>query len=312
MKFKRASTAFAAMIVIIAAGACNSDLFKAKNVPVITGISADTYEVNPGDSVKIRVSVQNPDDEALQYHWSSDGGQFVPPVNQPEVLWIAPGEGGDYKVTVKVSNADGDSDPASEYVHVRIRQAPEIVALSLSALLVDPGDTLTAAAELKEMDDPTLEYHWSADGGQFLAPADGPLVHWKAPSVGGTYEIRLMVSNDKKESEPAAQQVTVRSYSAPYVRIITPADGDIWRQYSTIDITAEADHQNGVETVSLYVNDDLKSTLDGNDSGDYQFSCLLDEPAGVQTIRIDAVAKITGITGSDSVRIRVEGIVIGK
>lgn len=291
---------------------CDSDLFKAKEVPIITGMTAEQYEVNPGDTVKISVSVKDSDDESLQYKWSADGGQFVPPVNCPEVYWIAPEDGGDYWLTVKVSNLDGDSDPRSEKIYVRIKEAPVIQSLNLSANEVDPGDTIKITVQLKDMEDPTLVYNWTADGGQFLAPGNEPAVFWKAPAVGGEYHIELIVSNNKKQSAPESRTITVRSYAAPFVEIVSPVDGSLFIQYTTIQIQAIANHQNGIETVRLYINDQFQSEIEGKSTEDYQFTYSLSGPEGVNKIRADAVAKLTGVIGSDSVQVRVEGVILGK
>jgi len=299
------------LFVLIMSG-CDSSLFKAKEVPVITDLTADVYEVNPGDTVQVTVSVEKRDDPALQYKWTANGGQFIPPVNQPKVFWKAPQEGGDYRLTVVVSNADGDSEPHSEVIVVRSKEAPEILSIQLDAYEVDPGDTVRISVTLKDMDDPTLDFQWTADGGQFLPPANQAEVYWKAPAVGGGYEIGLVVSNNKKQSEPRSLTVTVRSYAAPYVEITAPADGDVFLQYEALEVSAVANHQNGIESVLLYVNDILQTRQNGGDSENYQLSCELNGPEGLNEIRVEAVARITEITGSDAVQVRVEGIVLGK
>ena len=144
-----------ACLYIIGSG-CNSDLFKLKVVPVITDLSADQYEVDPGDTIRVVVTVD--DDSALQYHWTATGGQFLPPMNQPAVLWIAPAEGGTYRLTVTVSNGDGDSDPSSEYINVRMKEPPKILSVECSAYTVDPGDTVDVSATLTNSADPGLDY----------------------------------------------------------------------------------------------------------------------------------------------------------
>lgn len=291
---------------------CDSDFFKTKEVPVITDLSADLYEVDPGDTVCVTVVVDDQNDEALQYEWSANGGQFIPPMNQPQVLWKAPENGGNYKITVVVSNVDGESDPCSEVIYVRDKEPPEILFMEFEAYEVDPGDTIQISVTLKDMEDPTLEYHWTADGGQFLAPANQAVIRWKAPAVGGEYQITLAVSNNKKQSEPRSETVVVRSFAAPYVEITAPEEDGVFRQYDTIGITAIANHQNGIESVSLYLNETLVSTCNGRDEETYSFSCELTGPEGVSVLRVEAVANITGIIGSDERNIRVEGIILGK
>jgi hypothetical protein len=233
-----------ACLCIINSG-CDSNLFKLKVVPVITDLSAEQYEVDPGDTIQVVVTVEEQDD-ALQYHWTSTGGQFVPPVNQPVVQWIAPGEGGTYRLTVTVSNADGESDPSSEYINVRIQEPPKILSVECSAYTVDPGDTVDVSATLTNASDPGLDYQWTAEGGNFLPPVNQPQVQWKAPAVGGVYRITLTVARNDKVSDPYSQSITVRSFAAPYVEITTPADNSVFLQYSQIEVVVQANHQNGI------------------------------------------------------------------
>jgi len=291
---------------------CDSDLFKSKEVPVITDLSADLYEVDPGDTVHVSVAVENENGEALQYKWAADGGQFVPPVNQPQVLWIAPGDSGDYRLTVVVSNADGDSDPYSETIHVRDVEPPIILSLEFEAYVVDPGETVRISAILKEVEDATLDFQWTADGGQFLEHDNQSVVWWKAPAVGGEYQISLTVFNNQKQSAPQSGKVNVRSFAEPFVEITAPVQDEVFRQYDTIDIIANANHQNGIECVRLYLNEVEIDTLSGGNTEIYEFQCELSGTAGKNTIRVEAEANITGITGSDIIEIRVEGIVLGK
>ncbi|MBN1782341.1 hypothetical protein JW948_14500 [bacterium] len=291
---------------------CSSDIFKSKEVPVITDFQASRYEVDPGDTVQVSVSVKDSKDASLQYKWSATGGQFIPPVNQPQILWKAPDEGGDYTLTVRVSNADGDSDPHSEIIHVRIKEAPEILSVTFSAREVDPGDTVEISVLLRDMTDPTLDFIWETDGGQFLAPFNLPTVLWKAPAVGGEYTISLTVANDKKTSDPFAETMTVRSYAAPFVQIGEPAQNAVFIQYSTVQVAVTANHQNGIAWVSIYVNDNLQSEMNGKADEHYLFQCELNGPPGITDIRAEAVARTTGVIGSDRIQVRVEGILLGK
>jgi hypothetical protein len=290
---------------------CDSDLFKLKVVPVITDLSAEQYEVDPGDTIQVAVTVED-QDEALQYHWTSTGGQFIPPMNQPIVQWIAPDEGGTYRITVTVSNGDGESDPSSEYINVRIQEPPKILSVECSAYTVDPGDTVDVSATLTNASDPGLDYQWTAEGGNFLPPVNQPQVQWKAPAVGGVYRITLTVANNDKVSDPFSQSITVRSFAAPYVEIITPADNSVFLQYSQIELAVQANHQNGIESVSLYLDETFISRVNGTASEEYRFTFQINEPAGIHILRIEAVASTTGVIGADEVAVRVEGVVLGK
>jgi hypothetical protein len=186
-----------------------------------------------------------------------------------------------------------------------------IDSLELNAYEVDPGDTLTAKVSVTGSQNQTLQYTWTADGGQFIPPIDRPQVQWKAPAVGGMYQIGVTVSNGEK-SASRSLNVTVRSLTNPDVKISSPTNGEYFVQYSTLSVTARARHDNGIARVDLYVNRNLKATLNGRTSEEYAFTCTLDEPSGPAVVKVEAVANVTQKVGRDSVKVWIEGIVLGK
>jgi hypothetical protein len=190
-------------------------------------------------------------------------------------------------------------------------KAPEITALNLDFYEVNPADTVTATVMVKDQGDQGLIYEWTADNGQFLAPLDGPQIKWKAPAVGGSYRITIKVSNDEKSSSKF-QTVTVRSLVDPSVEILAPAEGSYWVQHTTLTINARARHENGIARVELYINNNLKATVNGHRSEDYTLASSLDEPSGPAVVKVAAVANVTNRAGGDSTAIFIEGVVLGK
>ena len=190
-------------------------------------------------------------------------------------------------------------------------KAPEITGLELDRYEVDAGDTVTMTVLVTDSKDPSLHYEWTADNGRFIPPLDKPQVKWKAPVAGGIYTISVKVSNEDK-SASRTQNVTVRSFAIPDVKIIEPGDGSHWVQYSTLSVTAHARHENGIARVDLFVNNHLKATLNGHPADGYAFTCDLNEPSGQAVVKIEATANVTGMAGKDSVSISIEGIVQGK
>jgi hypothetical protein len=186
-----------------------------------------------------------------------------------------------------------------------------IGSLELDAYEVDPGDTVTARVSVNDSQNQTLNYEWTSDGGRFIPPLDKPQVQWKAPAVGGMYRIGVTVSNGEKTASRSLN-VTVRSLTNPDVKILTPAKGEYFVQYATLSVTARARHDNGIARVDLYVNRDLKATLNGRASEEYAFTCTLDEPSGPAVVKVEAVANVTQKAGRDSVSVWIEGIVPGK
>lgn len=193
----------------------------------------------------------------------------------------------------------------------KISKAPDIEAMDFSAYTVDPGDTVQITVRVSE-DDDALHYEWSANGGDFVPPTDRAEVFWVAPLVGGQYRITVEVSNNEK-SDKKTQTITVRSYTKPIVEILAPQNGDYLVQYSELMIQVFAQHQNGISHLDFFINDTLKSTINGQlISTDYSFTYELSDSPGSAEMKIKAFANITGIVGLDSIQVFIEGIVLGK
>lgn len=173
----------------------------------------------------------------------------------------------------------------------------------------DPGDTLTVVVIATNPEQGALSYRWSAGGGTLIQPVNRDTVRWVAPNAGGFYTIGVSVSNTAED--PAEAEVTIQVFSqeAPAVQITAPRNGDDLIQFSTITITAGAFHVNGLQSITLWVNDSLRASrppLPG--SGSYAFDLYLDLPGGPNTLRVEATANGTGLTGSDAVTVTIEEI----
>lgn len=171
------------------------------------------------------------------------------------------------------------------------------------------GDTVTIIVLASNPEEGPLSYAWSASGGELLLPRDREQVKWVAPAVGGLYNIAVKVSNTKGKSAADTIEIQVISPEAPLVEILSPRQGDFLVQFSEITISARAFHVNGLQTVSLLVNDTLKITRPyqpGNDI--YNFNYLLNLPGGPNMFRVEAVARLSGTVGSDEVRVIIEVI----
>jgi hypothetical protein len=188
---------------------------------------------------------------------------------------------------------------------------PEISSLTLDRYEVDPGDTVTVVVTVRDSKNKALAYGWTASGGQILLPSDQATARWKAPSTGGSYRIKVTVAEGEK-SASRTTDVTVRSLVLPDVMILSPQAGAYVIQHDSLSVTARARHDNGIERVRLFINGDLKKTADGGSGENYSFICMVDEPSGGATVRVEAVARVTHLTRSDSVRITIEGLVPGK
>jgi len=108
---------------------CDSNIFDLPKEPVIESLESSRFIVDPGDTVHFSVSAKNPNKGTLQYEWLANGGQFLPPFDQPEIDWKSPVVGGLFQITVKVSNAKKSSS-RSEQITVRSYVNPYVQILS--------------------------------------------------------------------------------------------------------------------------------------------------------------------------------------
>ncbi|NIR63282.1 MAG: hypothetical protein GWN00_07465, partial [Aliifodinibius sp.] len=174
---------------------------------------------------------------------------------------------------------------------------------------VNPGDTVTIVVVATNPEEGPLTYRWTATAGEMLLPSDRDTVHWVAPVNGGRYKIEVEVSNLKDKSSEDEVEIEVISQTAPFVQITFPTEGAFLVQFSNIIVSASAFHANGLQSVGLVINDSLITTQGPNAGGNtYQFNYRLDLPAGQNELKVEAVANITGNTGSDEITINVEGI----
>ena len=192
-------------------------------------------------------------------------------------------------------------------------EAPKIDQMVANHYTVNPGDTVTVTVEAENPEDGPLEYEWAHEGGELIPPTDKSEVKWKVPSQGGTYEISVKVSNEKK-SKSKSLEITVRSFTIPYIEIISPEQDEPVTQYTLMTIEAMAQHANGISSVHLYINDSVQpvQSLSGHSSDEYNFYYTLNDSPGPAEIKIQAIANVTGVTGEDSVSITIEGIIPGK
>jgi hypothetical protein len=188
---------------------------------------------------------------------------------------------------------------------------PQINSLTLDRYEVDAGDTVTAAVSVRNARDKALTYGWTASGGFFILPSDQSTVRWKSPSTGGSYSISVTVSEEDR-SASRSTDVTVRSLVLPDVLILSPQAGAYVVQHDSLEVRARARHDNGLDRVRLFINGGLKKTVDGGSGEVYTFVCPVEEPAGEAIVRVEAVARVSLLTKSDSIRVFIEGVVPGK
>ncbi|HED09277.1 MAG TPA: hypothetical protein ENJ10_01180 [Caldithrix abyssi] len=191
-------------------------------------------------------------------------------------------------------------------------EAPVISAMEFSDSQLLPLDTLLAVARVSDDNPAQLSYEWRATGGSFIPPTDKDSVYWIAPLSGGNYTLTLKAANNFKSSEKS-KSVLVVNPGRPVVSIESPRGGSIYVQTEPIALKVKAYHDNGLSYVRVLLNGRERVRSGARSDNIYQFSLATDSLSGDYWLTVEAeVFGQAGNAGRDSVRVRVEGIILGK
>jgi tRNA A-37 threonylcarbamoyl transferase component Bud32 len=177
--------------------------------PVITSLTAVTNTATPGGKVQIECVATDPQNQAITFQWTSDGGSFVNPSGNV-VEWVAPAQTGTYNITATVANPKNVTAKQSLSISVSGARGPKIDSVVVRPDAVAPGKTAEVTCTASLPDGGTLDsssYSWSADGGQIVG--FGSKVTYAAPAQPGTYHIKVSVSDGKGGQADGAANVTV-------------------------------------------------------------------------------------------------------
>lgn len=191
------------------------------------------------------------------------------------------------------------------------RNAPVIDLIDISPNRVNPYDTVYATVNATNPEEGSLAFQWSVspERGTFLDPADSRSIRWIAPTSGGDYVFKVVVSNSYKSTDRSGT-VRVIEGGDPLVRILSPQDDDYFIQTQEIEIVADAVHNNGIQKVQLYVGDVFIGEQSGLTSNTYLFTFIPDSSyLGLTEIKVHAIANYTHTEGADSIEVMIEGIV---
>jgi len=192
--------------------------------------------------------------------------------------------------------------------------APEVskIFTSLPSSQIFAGDSAKFWVEASNPGEGGLSYDWDKSAGVFLSAPDQDTVMWRAPFQGNPQTIiEVNVANNNK-SVTKSRPIEVVSLDIPVVNIVYPRELAYLIQYETVDLEAEAYHDNGISHVEFFVNDSSLGILDGNTSNLYIKSWLNQAPAGSAEIKVTAVARSAATEGSDKVVVNIEGVIPGK
>ncbi len=192
--------------------------------------------VDPGETVTLVVSAQDPEGDALSYAWSQRQGPRVALLHSegPRVSFTAPEDGQDAELVFEVIVTDTyeGQDEGDDKVTVEGNEPPVLEPLSDQE--VDSGETVKLQATAYDPDGDELTYAWQQDSGPRvpLNPSDQSELSFKAPTVQDKTELVLMLSVSDAHSTVSRRAVI---QVKPMLRnsIVLPSGADT--QHSQFD-----------------------------------------------------------------------------
>jgi outer membrane protein OmpA-like peptidoglycan-associated protein len=156
----------------------------------------------------LQVSAADPEDGALEYSWSIDGGIES---SQPSFQFDSQGRSpGTHTVRVVVTDVDGMSADCN--FDINIEQAPNrdpVVTLNLDKMEVYAADTVTARAEASDPDDDPLTYSWTVDGQSQMETS--PEIQITTEGLaGGSHTVAVTVQDERDGTATEFQSFSIR------------------------------------------------------------------------------------------------------
>ncbi len=256
--------------------------------------------IDAGSAVEFVGSGNDPEDgQAILYHWTF-GGAFAD-ANTASPGFKTFNNPGVYDITLRVSDAQGLSDPVLERRRIRVRDsnatAPQATISSPSATTVNivAGDSVSFLGSASGSG--TLMYHWSFDGGAADSMVQNPgVVVFEEP---GTYRVSLLVKNEQglRQTNPPTRTIVVApqtgsvSTQAPDGEITTPASDVTISVGQTLRFAATgSDADNDFPLVYRWDYNGAAPSTQGQEPGNLTFTA-----AGTYRIRM-TVTDSTGAT----------------
>lgn len=190
--------------------------------PVINSLEADKTLVLPSETVNIECNATSIAGGNLTYNWSASGGVMRARASGESGGWTAPGESGNYTVTVNVTDEYGDEATGSIIITVRTNSHPIITNLTVCEDWEDwvvPSGNCQLECQAEDPDNDQLTYKWEAEGGNITG--EGSIANWTAPQQPGSYNITVLVEDSMGGMSTASVTIDVGVNHPPVIESLT-------------------------------------------------------------------------------------------
>lgn len=284
--------------LVLVTGACNGET--GNQSPVVSSLGTDVDSITTGSSVTVTCMASDPDGDSLYYDWSCSGGTLSG--SGYAVTWKAPGAGGDYNVSVKVSDSHGAEVEESCEINVVSGQAnrpPVIESLSMSPNSVEPQRNGIVTCVASDPDGDPLTYEWWTELGRI--EGEGNVVTYVGARYVGEYKVEVHVRDNKGGNTIETITVTVAENEAPEIEDLDADPEVVLTDYGST-ITCVASDPDGDPLTYTWSADGGTLTAEGATA-----SWVSPGRAGYFTVTV-TVDDGRGLSDSDSVTIQVQGL----
>ena len=177
--------------------------------PEIKGITG-LREWNPNVESSLLCAAVDPDGNPLTYTWTAENGTIKG--EGQKVIWVPPGEVGEYEIAVKVTNGKGGEASFSRRFPVVNPTPPEPDKTIYLKLSIPSTNAVSAQGRIRSFftaeiqcdvagrDPAELTYIWSAQGGKLVGiginEGQASRVGWIAPQGGqDRYKVFVLVAD---------------------------------------------------------------------------------------------------------------------
>lgn len=213
------------------------------SAPVISELTIEPPQAEPGAEVVVEVEAHDPDDDAFDYEWSAPAGWSIAENDGDRVVLEAPDaydDSGD--LNLEVVDEFGAATTAEVVVSTIPNQGPWIEKMSADPILVERTETTQLEADVTHPQDLELSYDWEAPDGWelFVDEAEPHRPQLVSPDRPAELAIIDLTVTDPEGVESTGSLAVATMGNNPPVIVSLVADPEAVEPAGTTIVTADA------------------------------------------------------------------------